>query len=43
MGGLVLETLKIMVLGMSTVFFVLFLLFCIVKGLQIVFPYREEE
>ena len=43
MGGLVLETLRIMVLGMGTVFFVLTLFFFLVKGLQNIFPYKEEE
>lgn len=41
--NLVLESLKIMGVGMGTVFFVLLLFFCIVKGLQTMFPYNEEE
>jgi len=41
--NLVLESLKIMVIGMGSVFFVLLLFFYIVKGLQVIFPYKEEE
>jgi len=43
MGGLVLETFRIMVLGMGTVFFVLALFVLIVIGLQNIFPYKPEE
>ncbi len=41
--NLVLESLKIMLIGMGTVFFILFLFYCIVKGLQALFPYSEKE
>lgn len=37
------EAVRVMTLGMSTVFLVLALFFVMVKALQSIFPYKEEE
>lgn len=42
MNDLMMQTLKIMGMGMGTVFFVLLLFYFMVKLLTKVFPYREE-
>lgn len=41
MNQVFLDALKVMGMGMSTVFVVLMLFFLIVKGLQKLFPYKE--
>lgn len=42
MNNLVTQTLKIMSMGMGTVFFVLLLFYAIVRLLVKIFPYRED-
>ncbi|HZJ56803.1 MAG TPA: OadG-related small transporter subunit [Clostridia bacterium] len=41
MNEVMVETVKIMGIGMGTVFFVLMLFYVMVRGLQIVFPPEE--
>ena len=41
MNQVVLDALKVMGTGMGTVFVVLMLFFLIVKGLQMLFPYKD--
>lgn len=40
MNQVIIETLRVLGIGMSTVFIVLMLFFLIVKALQKLFPYR---
>lgn len=43
MNQVVMEALKIMGVGMSGVFLVLVVFYIMVKALQIIFPYKQEE
>lgn len=42
MNPIMLEAIKVMGVGMGTVFFVLLLFFGLVKAMQAIFPYKEE-
>lgn len=42
MNEIMVEAIKVMGIGMGTVFFVLLLFFGIVKAMQAIFPYRED-
>lgn len=42
MNPIMLESIKVMGIGMGTVFFVLLLFFGLIKAMQAMFPYKEE-
>lgn len=42
MNQVMIDAVKVMAVGMGTVFFVLLLFFALVKGMQAIFPYKEE-
>ncbi|NLW17992.1 MAG: OadG family protein [Firmicutes bacterium] len=42
MNQVMLEAIKVMGVGMGTVFFVLLLFIILVKAMQSIFPYKEE-
>ncbi len=42
MNQVMLEAIKVMGIGMGTVFFVLLLFIILVKAMQSIFPYKEE-